>query len=65
MTNDILVTYYLIMIFFQVIHIFEEISFEAYKLVGPLMKYLLAASFLVFLSFLPLFLILQGVGWSF
>ena len=65
MIPEPLITYYLVMIFFQVIHIFEEIAFEAYKHVGTLKKYLVAASFLVLLSFLPLFLMLQDVSWSY
>jgi hypothetical protein len=65
MDQDPLVSYYLVMIFFQVIHILEEIGFEVYKLVGSLKKYLLVASFLVLLSFTPLLLIVHGVSWSY
>ena len=64
MIKNPLLTYYLIMVFFQVIHIFEEIQFEAYKEVGSLKKYLIVASILVLLSFLPFFLILQDIQWG-
>lgn len=49
---------YLIMLFLQTVHIFEEIGFKAYEVVGSLNKYLFVASFLVFASYLPLVLIL-------
>lgn len=62
MSNDNFILLYLIMIFLQTIHIFEEIAFKAYKVVGSLKKYLLVASILVFLSYLPLFLITQGIA---
>ena len=61
MKKDPLLSFYLAMLFFQVIHIFEEIGFEAYKIVGPLNKYLLAASILVLITVLPFMLILQGI----
>ena len=50
---------YIGLFFFQTIHIFEEIAMKVYELVGSLRKFLLAASFLVFLSYLPLILIIQ------
>lgn len=52
---------YLIMLFLQTVHIFEEIGFKAYEVVGSLNKYLIAASFLVFASYLPLILILLDI----
>lgn len=52
---------YLMMLFLQTVHIFEEIGFIAYEVVGSLNKYLLAASFLVFASYLPLILILLDI----
>jgi hypothetical protein len=58
MSTNIFMSLYLIMLFFQMMHIFEEIALQAYKLAGSLNKYLRVASLLVFLSYLPLFLIL-------
>ncbi|NQS92573.1 MAG: hypothetical protein HQ574_09205 [Chloroflexi bacterium] len=60
-----LLTYFVIMAFFQALHIFEEIYFEAYLEVGSLKKYLMVASFLVFVTFFPLFLILQQIQWGY
>ena len=62
MTADLLVTFCLVILFFQTIHIFGEIRFEVYQEVGSLNKYLMVASILVFLSYLPLFLITQGTA---
>ncbi len=59
-TNHFLILY-LIMLFLQTVHIFEEISFKAYEVVGSLNKYLIVASFLVFASYLPLILILLDI----
>lgn len=60
MSYDPLVILYLTMLLLQTIHIFEEIGFKAYEVVGSLKKYLVVASFLVIINYLPLFLILQG-----
>lgn len=59
-TNHFLILY-MIMLFLQTVHIFEEIGFKAYEVVGSLNKYLLVASFLVFASYLPLILILLDI----
>ncbi len=59
-TNHFLILY-LIMLFLQTVHIFEEIGFKAYEVVGSLNKYLIVASFLVFASYLPLILILLDI----
>ncbi len=50
----------LVLVFIQILHIFEEIAMEAYTLIpkGSLSKYLLAASGLVTLSMGTLLLIL-------
>ena len=49
------------MILFQVLHIFEEIAFGAYKLVQSLNKYLFAASILVIFNFTHYILILSNL----
>ena len=61
MPNNYFIILYLIMLFLQTVHIFEEIGFKAYEVVGSLNKYLIAASFLVFASYLPLILILLDI----
>jgi hypothetical protein len=64
MVNDPLIIWFVVMLFFQTIHIFEEIHFEVYLEVGSLKKYLMVAGILVFLNYLPLILILQKVNWG-
>ena len=64
MGMDFLFSVYLIMIFFQTLYIFEEIRNEAYQEVGSLNTYLLTASFLIFLYYFPLLLILLDMGWG-
>ena len=50
---------YLLMIFLQIIHIFEEIAMEGYKVINkPLSTYLRVATLLVFLNFAGFGLIL-------
>jgi len=61
MSDNLFLILYLIMLFLQTVHIFEEIGFKAYEVVGSLNKYLLAASFLVFANYLPLVLILLDI----
>ena len=61
MSDNLFLILYLMMLFLQTVHIFEEIGFKAYEVVGSLNKYLLAASFLVFASYLPLILILLDI----
>ena len=61
MPGDFLQFLYIAMLFLQTIHIFEEIAMKAYTLVGSLRKHLVAASILVFLSYLPLLLMVQGI----
>jgi hypothetical protein len=56
---------YLVMLFFQTLHIFEEIRFEVYEEIGSLNKYLMVASFLVFLYYFPLFVILLKYNWGY
>jgi hypothetical protein len=58
MDQRILVLSYLLMTLFQVYHKFEEIGGRAYKLVGSLKKYLIAASVLVTLNVVSLSLII-------
>ena len=60
MSYNPLMILYLTMLLLQTIHIFEEMGFKAYEVVGSLKKYLVVASFLVIINYLPLFLILQG-----
>jgi hypothetical protein len=52
---------YLLLILFQIFHIFEEIALEAYKLAGSLVKYLLVASVLVTINFVALYLLLRNL----
>ena len=61
MVYDQFILLYLVMLFLQTIHIFEEIAFKAYDAIGSLNKYLFVASLLVFLSYLPLILITQRI----
>ncbi len=61
MVYDQFILLYLVMLFLQTIHIFEEIAFKTYESIGSLNKYLVVASLLVFLSYLPLILITQGI----
>lgn len=61
MSSSPLLILYIIMLFLQTIHIFEEIASKAYELVGSLNKYLLVASVLLFVSYLALILILMEV----
>lgn len=61
MVYDQFILLYLVMLFLQTIHIFEEIAFKAYDAIGSLNKYLVVASLLVFLSYLPLILITQRI----
>ena len=61
MSHDLFLILYVSMVFLQTVHIFEEISMKAYELVGSLQKYLRVAVGLVFLSYLPLALILLEV----
>ena len=61
MSTNHFIILYLIMLFLQTVHIFEEIGFKAYEVVGSLNKYLIVASFLVFASYLPLILILLDI----
>ena len=61
MSDNHFIILYLTMLFLQTVHIFEEIGFKAYEVVGSLNKYLIVASFLVFASYLPLILILLDI----
>ena len=57
MFDDPFLVAYLVMLFFQILYTFDEIRFETYKEAGTLNQYLLGVSFLIFIYFLPLFLI--------
>ncbi len=61
MSDNYFLILYLIMLFLQTVHIFEEIGFKAYEIAGSLNKYLWVASFLVFASYLPLILVLLDI----
>ena len=52
---------FLLLILFQIYHIFEEIALEAYKLAGSLNKYLLVASVLVTINVVALYLLLRDL----
>jgi len=56
-----IISLYLLLMFLQILHIFEEIGLEAYKVAGGLGKYLGVASILVAVNFLALFLMVQGL----
>ena len=56
---------YLVMVFFLILYTFDEIRLETYQEAGPLNQYLLGASFLVFIYFLPLFLLQLGFQWGY
>ena len=45
MSDNLFLILYLMMLFLQTVHIFEEIGSKVYEVVGSLNKYLLAASF--------------------
>lgn len=63
--RDPFIAAYTVMLFFQTLHILEEIRFGGSEEVGSLEKYLLTASILVFLYYLPLFVILLGYSWGY
>lgn len=65
MFNDPFMIAYLVMLFFQILYTFDEIRFETYQEAGTLNQYLLGASFLIFVYFLPLFLIQLGLRWGY
>lgn len=65
MFKDPFMAAYLVMLFFQTLHIFEEIKYEAYKEIGSQDKYLMMASFLVFLYYFPLFVIQFNYDWGY
>ena len=65
MLNDPFMIAYLVMLFFQILYTFDEIRFEGYKEAGTLNQYLLGVTFLIFLYFLPLFLIQFGLRWGY
>ncbi len=56
---------YLVMLFFQILYTFDEIRFETYQEAGTLNQYLLGVSFLIFIYFLPLFLIQLSLRWGY
>jgi hypothetical protein len=64
MGTDYLLTTYLAMLFFQTLYVFEEIRNGAYQEVGSLNTYLLGASSLLLLYYLPLLLIIFGTSWG-
>jgi len=65
MFNDPFLVSFLVMLFFQILYTFDEIRFETYKEAGTLNQYLMGASFLIFIYFLPLFLIQLGMRWGY
>ncbi len=65
MFKDPFMAAYLVMLFFQTLHIFEEIKYEAYNEIGSQEKYLMVASFLVFLYYFPLFVIQLKYNWGY
>ena len=65
MFTDPFLAAYVVMLFFQTLHILEEIRFGGSEEVGSLEKYLLTASILVFLYYFPLFVILLGYDWGY
>ena len=65
MFNDPFLIAYLVMLFFQILYTFDEIRFETYQEAGTLNQYLLGSSFLIFIYFLPLFLILLDLRWGY
>lgn len=60
MSSEYLWTLYMLMLFLQSVHIFEEIAMKGYEIAGSLNKYLVAASVLVFIANLALALMLMG-----
>lgn len=65
MFNDPFLVAYLVMLLFQILYTFDEIRFETYKEAGTLNQYLLGVTFLIFIYFLPLFLIQLGLRWGY
>jgi len=65
MFDDPFMVAYLVMLFFQILYTFDEIRFETYKEAGTLNQYLLGVTFLIFIYFLPLFLIQLGLRWGY
>jgi len=65
MFRDPFTAAYLVMLFFQTLHIFEEIKYEAYQEIGSQEKYLMASSFLVFFYYFPLFVIQLNYNWGY
>lgn len=61
MCNQFFITCYLLMLLFQILHIFEEIYTEVYKIKLTLKKYLLSASFVVAVNFFTLVLIILNL----
>jgi hypothetical protein len=56
---------YLVMLYFQILDIFNEIRFETYQEAGSLDQYLLGTTFLSFVYFLPLFILQLGQRWGY
>ena len=65
MFKDPFMVAYLVMLFFQILYTFDEIRFETYTEAGTLNQYLLGVTFLIFVYFLPLFLIQLGQRWGY
>ena len=65
MFDDPFMVAYLVMLLFQILYTFDEIRFEGYKEAGTLNQYLLGVTFLIFIYFLPLFLIQMGLRWGY
>ena len=56
MSTQVIMLWYVALLLLQMLHILEEIALEAYKVAGSLKKYLLAASVIVTLNYVPLFM---------
>ena len=53
MSTQVIILWYVALLLLQMLHILEEIALEAYRVVGSLTKYLLAASVIVTLGYVP------------
>jgi hypothetical protein len=62
MDNLPIISLYLLLTLVQILHIFEEIGLEAYKMAGSLRKYLFVASLLVSINFFALFLMVHDLS---
>ncbi len=61
MEHSYITTLYLLLLLLQTLHILEEIGLEAYREAGSLKRYLIVASGLVTINYVPLFLMLRDI----